>query len=155
MKFPATRFSPARKLIFFSLLAFSAAGLAQQSTSVSLAGAAEVPPVSTSASGTARITVQADGSVSGSVTVSGMVPTMAHIHDGVAGKNGPVVVGLTKTSETTFTVPAGARFSEAQMASYMAGGYYVNVHSAEHPGGEMRGQLLPTATPPAASRSGY
>jgi hypothetical protein len=142
-------------MLLASLLALPAAAYADAPASVSLAGSAEVPAVTTAASGSAKIVVTADHSVSGSITVSGVAATMAHIHDGAAGKNGPVVVPLTKTSETSFEVPPGTRFTEAQYASYLAGGYYVNVHSAAHPGGEMRGQLVPVAAAKEKSGSGY
>lgn len=112
-------------------------------TSTPLTGAQEVPPVSTSASGRSTITVGSDRSVSGSVTVTGMEGTAAHIHQAAAGSNGPVIIPLAKTSPTTFTVPSGSRLSDAQYAAYMNGGLYVNVHSAAHPGGEVRMQLKP------------
>lgn len=114
-----------------------------EKTSAPLTGAQEVPPVSTAASGRSTISVASDKSVSGSVIVTGMEGTAAHIHQGAAGSNGPVIVPLAKTSPTTFTVPAGARLSDAQYAAYMNGGLYVNVHSAAHPGGEVRMQMKP------------
>ena len=110
---------------------------------LALTGANEVPPVSTSASGTGKITVADDRSVSGSITVSGMTPTAAHIHEGGPGKNGPVIVPLTKTGANTFKVPEGTKLTEAQYNDYKAGNLYVNVHSAEHKGGEVRAQLKP------------
>jgi hypothetical protein len=114
-----------------------------EKTSTPLTGAQEVPPVSTSASGRSTITVGADRTVSGSVIVTGMEGTAAHIHQGAAGSNGPVIIPLTKTTATTFTVPAGSRLSDTQYAAYMNSGLYVNVHSAAHPGGEVRMQLKP------------
>jgi CHRD domain-containing protein len=107
---------------------------------VKLTGAEEVPPVSTSASGSGSIRVAEDGSVSGSVTTTGVNGTMAHIHQGAPGQNGPVIVPLTKNGDT-YTVPAGAKLSSAQMDALKAGNLYVNVHSAEHKGGEIRAQL--------------
>ena len=114
-----------------------------EKTSAPLTGAQEVPPVSTAASGRSTVTVGADKTVSGSVIVTGMEGTAAHVHQGAAGSNGPVIIPLTKTSATTFAVPAGAKLSDAQYSAYMNGGLYVNVHSAAHPGGEVRMQLKP------------
>ncbi len=110
-------------------------------SSTKLSGAQEVPPVSTGASGTSTIRVASDRSVSGAVNFSGMTATAAHIHEGAAGANGPVIVPLTKTSDTSFAVPANAKLTDAQYESYKAGKLYVNVHSAAHPGGEIRAQL--------------
>jgi hypothetical protein len=108
---------------------------------VALSGSNEVPPVSTEAKGSGKITVSSDKSVSGSVTTSGINGTAAHIHTGAAGSNGPVIVPLTKSGDNTWSVPAGAKLTDAQYAAYTSGGTYVNVHSAAHPGGEIRAQL--------------
>ncbi|MBI1988427.1 MAG: CHRD domain-containing protein [Betaproteobacteria bacterium] len=110
---------------------------------VMLNGKQEVPPVTTSASGNGTITVGPDKSVSGSITTTGVVATAAHIHDGAPGKNGPVIIPLVKTSENVWSVPAGAKLTDAQHESYRAGSLYVNVHSAANKGGELRGQLRP------------
>ena len=108
-----------------------------------LSGDQQNPPVTTSASGTGTITVGADKSVSGSITTTGVAATAAHIHNAAPGKNGPVVIGLTKTSDNVWSVPAGAKFTDAQYESYQAGNLYVNVHSAANKGGELRAQLKP------------
>src|SRR5580765_1922612 len=63
---------------------------------VSLTGAEEVPPVSTQAKGSGSFRIADDGAVTGSVTTSGVSGTMAHIHLAEKGKNGPVIVPLTK-----------------------------------------------------------
>jgi len=114
-----------------------------QGLKVSLSGDQQVPPVSTSASGNGTITVSPDKSVSGSITISGMDATAAHIHEGAAGKTGPVIIPLSKGSDDTWSVPAGAKLTDAQYKSYLAGDLYVNVHSAAHKGGEIRAQLSP------------
>ena len=108
-----------------------------------LSGDAEVPPVATMASGTGTMTINEDMTVSGKVTTSGVAATMAHIHVGKAGANGPVVVTLAKSGHNVWLVPDGTRLSEASYQSYKAGELYVNVHSAEHKAGEIRGQLNP------------
>ena len=114
-----------------------------QGLKVSLSGDQEVPRVSTSASANGTITVSPNKSVSGSITVSGIQPTAAHIHEGAQGENGPVVIPLTKSSDNTWSVPAGAKLTDAQYKSYVAGKLYVNVHSAVHKNGEIRAQLSP------------
>jgi hypothetical protein len=112
-------------------------------TKVTLSGAQEVPPVTTNATGSGTIVIGADKSVSGSVTTSGVAGIAAHIHMGAVGKNGPVIVPMTKTSDNEWTIQAGAKLTDEQYASFKAGDLYVNVHSAANKGGEIRGQLKP------------
>lgn len=114
-----------------------------QSMNVTLAGSQEVPPVTTSASGKGSIMVGPDGSVSGSVTTSGVDATMAHIHEAPMGQNGPVIVPFAKTADNVWSVPAGAKLTTAQLQSLKSGNLYINVHSAANKGGEIRGQLKP------------
>ena len=121
------------------IAAFSS--MAAMSETVSLTGSNEVPPVTTSATGTANITVGADRSVKANVTVSGMTATASHIHMAAAGANGPVVVPFTKSGDNAFSAAADAKLTEEQFAAYKDGKLYVNVHSAANPGGEVRAQL--------------
>jgi|SRR5687768_1387149 len=135
--------SHARMRIMLTALLLSALGVATAFAAdikVTLSGANEVPPVTTSASGGGTITVGDDGSLSGSVSTNGVAGTAAHIHVGAAGANGPVIVPMTKEGDS-YNLPAGAKLTEAQMASFKAGDLYVNVHSAANPNGEIRGQL--------------
>ncbi len=108
---------------------------------LTLSGSNEVPPVTTTATGTAMVTIDADRSVKAAVNVSGMTPTASHIHEGAAGANGPVIVPFAKTGDNSFAAADGAKLTEAQYASYKAGNLYVNVHSAKNPGGEIRAQI--------------
>lgn len=117
-------------------------GIAEK-TSAALTGTQEVPPVSTAASGRSTISVASDRTVSGAVIVTGMEPTAAHIHQGAMGMNGPVIVPLAKTAPMTFSVPAGQKLTDAQYAVLKEGNLYINVHSAAHPGGEVRLQMAP------------
>jgi len=107
---------------------------------LSLSGANEVPPVTSAATGSGTLSVGDDGSLAGSIVVTGVEAKAAHIHLGAAGKNGPVIVPLTKDGNA-FNVPAGARLDAEQLKAFKAGGLYVNVHSAANPGGEIRAQL--------------
>ena len=134
--------------IFIAVLAGCAYDGAQEASAIRLTGAQEVPPVSTAASGGGRITVLSDRSVTGSVSASGMTATAAHIHEAARGKDGPVIIPLVKTSDDTWSVPAGAKLTASQYSAYLAGDLYVNVHSAAHPGGEIRGQITPPPPPP-------
>jgi hypothetical protein len=108
-----------------------------------LSGEQEVPPVSTAAAGISTIKIAADGAVSGAVTTSGLDGTMAHIHIAPAGKNGPVIVPLTKTGDGIWSVAPGAKLTPEQLKAYQAGELYVNVHTAANKGGEIRAQLKP------------
>ena len=125
-----------------ALLLTAAAGTAWAGP-LELSGAQEVPPVTTLATGAGDITVAADGAVSGSVKTTGVAGTMAHIHVAAMGKNGPVIIPLTSSGDGVWSVPAGAKLSAEQMASYKAGDLYVNVHSDAHKGGEIRAQMKP------------
>jgi hypothetical protein len=109
---------------------------------VTLTGDQEVPSVKSAGNGTGTIIIGADKSVSGSVKTTGIAGTVAHIHEAATGKNGPVIIPLTKNGDT-YAVPAGAKLSDAQFASFQAGNLYVNAHTAANPGGEIRGQLKP------------
>ena len=110
---------------------------------VDLTGAQETPPVTTSASGTGSITVGADKSVSGTVKTKSIDGTMAHIHVGAPGKSGPPIITLTKDADGVWKVPAGSKLTDEQYASFKSGDLYVNVHSAMHQPGEIRGQIKP------------
>src|SRR5260370_23999509 len=110
---------------------------------VDLTGAQETPPVTTSATGTATITITADKSVSGTIKTKSVDGTMAHIHVGAPGKSGPPIITLTKNADGVWMVPAGSKLTDEQYARFKAGDLYVNVHSAMHPPGEIRGKIKP------------
>ncbi|HUX91023.1 MAG TPA: CHRD domain-containing protein [Gallionellaceae bacterium] len=130
------------RVVPLTLLLLASANLyAQQPVPIYLNGDSEVPPVTTLATGTVQISVRPDHTVSGSIKISGMTPTMAHIHEAAAGKSGPPVITLTQTANDSFAVPPDAKLTDAQYTSYMAGNLYVNVHSARYPNGEIRVQL--------------
>lgn len=150
--------SPKFRLALPGILAATAVALASfalpaaaDDLKFKLSGDMEVPPVSTMAAGDAAITIKPDMSVSGKVMTSGLAGTMAHIHIGKAGTNGPVVITLTKSGDNGWMVPEGSKLSEPQYQAYKAGELYVNVHSADHKPGEIRGQLMA----PMAPKSSY
>jgi hypothetical protein len=117
-----------------------------------LSGAQEVPvaggPAVGDADGEASALVKVQGArVTFSFSWSGITaPTLGHIHEGIAGVNGPVKVGLfTEPMPATATAAAGAvTVTDAKIAAAIRAnpaGFYVNLHTAAFPGGAVRGQL--------------
>lgn len=117
---------------------------------LSLSGQFEVPPVTTGGSGTGSLTVdRTSGALSGSITVTGLSgPAIAaHIHGGFAGIVGDPVVTLVADAVVAgkFNVPAPTVLDPVdptKLASFLAGGMYVNAHTAANLGGEVRGQVV-------------
>jgi len=70
--------------------------------------------------------------------------TAAHIHTGKLGSNGDVFVTLEQDDEvmTDWVVPEGTMIDSDTLAVLLDGGHYVNVHTPEFAGGEIRGQIL-------------
>jgi len=113
---------------------------------VALSGEQENPAVSSAGSAQADFSINlVSGAVTGGLTVNGFTPTAAHIHDGFAGNNGGVLIGLTQDAvdPLIFAAPAAAALDATGVDKLLAGRLYVNVHSAAHPSGEIRAQLLP------------
>lgn len=113
---------------------------------VMLSGDEEVPAAASQGSAQADLTVNlVTGEISGTLTVNGITPTAAHVHDAFAGTNGAVLVPLDQDAGDPglFTVPAATSLDAAAIDRLLAGALYVNVHTAAAPGGELRGQILP------------
>lgn len=114
---------------------------------VSLTGAQQVPPVTTSATGTADMTWDAGTRVvTWDITTSGLSSeaTMAHFHEGAAGKNGNVVIWLSKQgTPISGAIKGQATLTADQAKAFEAGDWYINVHTKDHPSGEIRGQVTP------------
>ncbi|HEX3849159.1 MAG TPA: CHRD domain-containing protein [Steroidobacteraceae bacterium] len=120
-------------------------GAAVQAKDVALhlTGDQEVPPTTSSAVGTGTITIKKDKTVTGTIKTTGIEGTVAHVHLAAVGKNGPPIITLVKSSDSEWKVPDDAKLTDDQYKSFKAGELYVNVHSAAHPGGEIRAQLKP------------
>ena len=107
-----------------------------------LDGAQEAPnPVVTTETGNATLTFNSSTKIF-TITVTHTIdaPTNGHIHKGAIGVGGGVVFPFaTFTSPITYTSPA---LDAAQEADLMANLYYVNIHTAANPPGEIRGQLI-------------
>ena len=107
-----------------------------------LDGKSEVPPNTSAATGTADIDYDpASKKLSWKLTYSGLSgpATAAHFHGPAeAGKNAGVAVPISNTASGS---EGNATLTDAQAADLTAGKYYVNVHTAANPGGEIRGQV--------------
>lgn len=109
-----------------------------------LSGANEVPPADPDGTGTARVsTNDVTNQICTDLEVRNLTAvTAAHIHRGAAGVNGPPVVNLDppddSDSDDCDTID-DALLDEIRNNS---AGFYVNVHTAEHPDGAIRGQLF-------------
>lgn len=68
--------------------------------------------------------------------------TAAHIHaPGIIGVNGPPVITFTSPGGTSNTITGTAPVTATLIAQMRANQTYVNIHTANFPGGEIRGQL--------------
>lgn len=144
-----TRHTVVRTALVASLVAL-VAGCGQMRPSqkmdiyeATLTGAAEVPPVNTGARGAAEVQFNANTNLlTWKVTYSGLSasPTAGHIHGPAgAGQNAGVVVPFTNANANPIT--GQATITSQQYGDLAAGLWYVNIHTAANPGGEIRGQL--------------
>jgi hypothetical protein len=132
-------------VLALALLTFAhLAAAAEIKAKANLTGAAEVPgPGDNNASGTVQVAVNSDrNEVCYDLNVTQLGDaTAAHIHEGAAGKEGPVKVGLDapKGGSVKGCKTADAAVIKDIMAN--PDNYYVNVHNPAYPKGAVRGQL--------------
>lgn len=139
------RFLTASALI--AALGLSACAGLQPSSSASLgarlSGANEVPANTSSGSGSVQATLDKQTRVlSWTVSYAGLTgPVKAgHFHGpAAAGSNAGVALGFSGALDSP--IKGTATLTESQMADVLAGKWYVNLHTAANPGGEVRGQL--------------
>jgi len=118
------------------------------SFTVQLTGSQQVPPVTTPGEGAASLSYDPSTRLlTWTITYSGLsgAVTMAHFHGPApAGKNAGVQVWITKRGEPAASPIKGeAKLDRSQAQQLMAGDWYINVHTADHPAGEIRGQAVP------------
>jgi hypothetical protein len=107
--------------------------------------ASEVPPAATAGTGSAEATYDPSTHIlTYTVTWSGLSgpATMAHFHGPAkVGENAGVVekLGMNPASP----IKGSVKLTDAQAAQLADGLWYVNVHTAGHPKGELRGQMEP------------
>jgi hypothetical protein len=123
-------------------IAFAGSAFADK-MKAALSGKSEVPPNASAATGNADIDYDpASKKLSWKVTYSGLSgpATAAHFHGPAdADKNAGVAVAIPNAG--TSPAEGSATLTDAQAADLAAGKYYVNVHTAANPGGEIRGQV--------------
>jgi len=101
------------------------------------------------ATGTATVTLnETTGAVSVSGTFSGLsgAATMAHIHGletSPGAGNEAVIVPLVATAATSGTLTGSGTLTPAEVTGMLAGLTYLNIHTALHSGGEIRGNIGP------------
>ncbi len=121
-----------------------------------LSGVNEVPGITGAASGTATFTLTGK-SLSYVVNVSGLSgnAVASHIHGGAAGTNGNILVPFTAAAVQSGQVASGtidlsqpisnggtgSISGDSLLTLLNKGQLYTNVHTAAHPGGEIRGQI--------------
>lgn len=109
-----------------------------------LSGAQENPAVSTTATGYARIVLnETAGTIDFTVVFNGLTSNQiaSHIHTGAIGANGPVTIDFGALNTTSGTITGTRAITVGQIATLRQNGMYVNVHSVNFGGGEIRGQL--------------
>lgn len=111
-----------------------------------LSGAAEAPPVTTMGTGTIAADLDPDTKVlRWKVSYSGLSGpvTAAHIHGpALPGQSAAVLMRLKSPFDSPFE--GQTTLTEAQVKELMAGKWYINLHTAANPDGEIRGQLTPS-----------
>jgi CHRD domain len=119
---------------------------AQEATfKIDLKGSNEVPANASKGTGTAVVTYNPGSRLlSWKVTYSGLTgpATMGHFHGPAElNTNAPVVIAFAKVDSP---IEGSATLTDAQAADLAAGKYYINIHTAENKGGEIRGQAVTT-----------
>ena len=110
-----------------------------------MTGAQEVPPTTSLGNGNASVTLDPDGTLHWTVSYQGLSgpATAAHFHGpALPGTNAGVVVAISGATPTN-PMQGTAHLNPTQVADLVAGRWYVNVHTAANPGGEIRGQVVP------------
>ena len=129
--------------LLFTLGACSSMAGSRVGVSATLSSAAEVPPNQSTATGTLQGSYDKQSKLlSWKLVYAGLSgpATMAHFHGpAMAGENAGVVVPLANPASA---VENTATLTDAQEADLLAGKWYINVHTAANPGGEIRGQLM-------------
>ena len=118
-----------------------------------LTGGKEVPMVETEATGSAILAFNNENrEFDLKLTIQGLTAdsiTASHIHTGAVGVNGPIIFDLGSGSQYTSNGTQIQRgiddgiFPSANTNALFSRNTYINVHTDDHPDGEIRGELSP------------
>lgn len=146
-----TRHTLLRTSLAATVLALAVAGCGQMRPSqkidiyeASLSGGQEVPPNSSGARGMAEVQLNTNTNVlTWKVTYNGLSgpATGGHIHGPAAPNANAGVVVPFSGNLNAMPVQGSATITPTQFGDLAAGLWYVNIHTAQFPGGEIRGQL--------------
>jgi hypothetical protein len=135
---------PIRFVAVCAFLAMASVANAQMYTA-HLTGSQEVPQAATTATGYGRVMIdEGAGTLTFTVVYSGLSSnqTLAHIHaPAPIGANTGVAIDFGTVGGTSGTISGTRAVTSDQIAQIRAGLAYINVHSVNFPGGELRGQL--------------
>lgn len=114
--------------------------------SAKLTGDQQVPMVDTDGVGVASFSLNATrDTLCVNATVKGLTgPLQAiHIHEGMPGMNGDVLVNLSDDiyDNRVIATVTGADLTPALLEALFAGNLYLNTHTEANPAGELRGQI--------------
>lgn len=124
-------------------------GCPLEAYTTTMSGANEVPPVSTTSIGTARVVLGCDG-----VTITYQLHlelenpgqlVSAHFHKAVPGTNGPpyiTIFGAPSDASPAVDSSGMATLTPGDVLQLRAGDWYVDAHTQAHPSGEIRGWLV-------------
>ena len=134
-------------ILLVSLLALSGCDMPSTDTTKltsTLSAASEVPPINSKASGEADVRINVkDYKLSWTIKYSDLsgIVTGAHFHGpAMAGVNADVVVPIN--GDLSSPIKGEATLTPEQTAELLKGKWYVNLHTANHPDGEIRGQVV-------------
>jgi CHRD domain len=155
---------------YLDVLSQSVSAQAQQQKFIAkLTGNQEVPPINTTASGTAQFALSADGKALNyklSVMKINRI-TLSEIHEGKRGERGPIVAKFVRFPTPTFPILINSTLSQgnitadkligplhgkqiSDLAKIMAdGNAYVSINTVQNPFGQIRGQISVSPPPNA------
>lgn len=109
---------------------------------IQVTGSQQVPSNASTASGVFRGTYnKTTKSLRYTLTFTGLTPTDMHFHKGAIGVNGDVVLLVSNPPYTSPITNFTQSLTDEQEADLLGGLWYINIHSAAFPQGEIRGQI--------------